>query len=91
MRGLIAYDDKRVLLANLPNVKPNPNTHVYGHISLRNEVQVKDADNFVAPGNDLQVESRKQHNEEPLQRRHAMAVTKLVRPPQSTSLTMTTK
>jgi hypothetical protein len=30
-RGLIAYDDKRFLLAKLPDGQPNPQTHAYGH------------------------------------------------------------
>ena len=40
-RGLIAYDDKRVLLANLDNGEPNPNTHAYGHYSLANEFEFR--------------------------------------------------
>ena len=73
-RGLIAYDDKRVLLANLANGQPNPNTHAYGHFSLREEVQVDDAEEMPAAGNDLQIETREQHNKARLQRRHALAV-----------------
>ena len=75
-RGLIAYDDKRVLLANLPNGEPNANTHVYGHFSLQNEVQVENTDEPAAHGNDYQVETREQHNEARFQRRHALAVIK---------------
>ena len=33
-RGLVPFDDKRYLLANLPDGSPNPNTHAYGHYSI---------------------------------------------------------
>ena len=33
-RGLCPYDDKRYLLADLPDGRPNPNTHAYGHCDL---------------------------------------------------------
>ena len=33
-RGLCLYDDKRYLLADLPDSRPNPNTHAYGHCDL---------------------------------------------------------
>ena len=33
-RGLCPYDDKRYLLADLPDGRPNPNTHAYGHRDL---------------------------------------------------------
>ena len=36
-RGLCPYDDKRYLLADLPDGRPNPNTHVYGHRDLAAE------------------------------------------------------
>ena len=36
-RGLCAYDDKRYLLADLPDSCPNPNTHAYGHCDLAAE------------------------------------------------------
>jgi len=35
-RGLCPYDDKRYLLANLPDGKPNPRTHAYGHFEIAN-------------------------------------------------------
>ena len=62
-RGLIAYDDKRVLLANLDNGEPNPNIHAYGHYSLANEVRVQDAEEQPGAGNDLQIESRAKKEE----------------------------
>ena len=33
-RGLVPYDDKRILLADLPDGQPNSNTHAFGHYSL---------------------------------------------------------
>ena len=36
-RGLCPYDDKRYLLADLPDGRPNPNTHAYGHCNLAAE------------------------------------------------------
>ena len=54
-RGLIAYDNKRVLLANLANGEPNPYTHAYGHYSLANEVQLHEPDEPPEPGNDIQI------------------------------------
>ena len=33
-RGLCPYDDKRYLLADLPDNRPNPNTNAYGHCDL---------------------------------------------------------
>ena len=36
-RGLCPYDEKRYLLADLPDGRPNPNTHAYGHRDLAAE------------------------------------------------------
>ena len=36
-RGLCPYDDKRYLLADLPEGRPNLNTHSYGHCDLAAE------------------------------------------------------
>ena len=36
-RGLCPYDDKRYLLADLPDGRPNQNTHGYGHRDLAAE------------------------------------------------------
>ena len=36
-RGLFPYEDKRYLLADLPDGRPNPNTHAYGHRDLAAE------------------------------------------------------
>ena len=40
MRGLCPYDDKRYLLADLHDGRPNPNTHAYGHRDLAAEEQL---------------------------------------------------
>ena len=41
--GLCPYDDKRYLLADMPDGKPNPNTHAYGHCDLlSDEILVAD-------------------------------------------------
>ena len=36
-RGLCPYDDMRYLLADLPDGRPNPNTHANGHSDLAGE------------------------------------------------------
>ena len=36
-RGLCPYDDKRYLLADMPDGRPNPNTHAYGNCDLAAE------------------------------------------------------
>ena len=36
-RGLCPYDEKRYLLADLPDGRPNPNTFAYGHRDLAAE------------------------------------------------------
>ena len=51
-RGLCPYDDKRYLLADLPDDSPNPNTHAYGHRELVAEEQVE-MDMPDQPGADL--------------------------------------
>ena len=38
-RCLCPYDDKRYLLANLPDGSTNPNTHAYAHKDLAMEEQ----------------------------------------------------
>ena len=73
-RGLIAYVDKRVFLGDLANGLPNPNTNVYGHYSLVNEVQVEEAAKPAAAGNDLHIVTREQCHEARLVREHALAV-----------------
>ena len=40
-RGLCPYDDKRYLLADLPDGTPNTNTHAYGYHELATEVRVQ--------------------------------------------------
>ena len=59
-RGLIAYDDKRVMLPDLADGKPNPLTHAYGHCSLADVVQVDDQpeDERAIAGADLIVDEQ---------------------------------
>ena len=70
-RGLCPYDDKRYLLAELPDGRPNPNTHVYGYCDLAAE------EHLVAdqrePGTELII----RHPEERLARRHARVTKRL--------------
>ena len=73
-RCLIAYDDKRVLLANLENGDFNSNTHAYGHYSLANDVHAQEAEKQVAAGNDLQIVSSEKQEEARFQRKHALAI-----------------
>lgn len=56
-RGLCPYDDKRYLLADLPNGTPNPNTHAYGHRDLATEAHV-DMDMPERSGTELIIEQR---------------------------------
>ena len=56
-RGLCPYDDKRYLLADLPNGTPNPNTHAYGHHELATEVHVE-MDMPERSGTELIIEQR---------------------------------
>ena len=64
-RGLCPYDDKRYLLADLPDNRPNPNTHAYSNRDLELE------EHLVAyqpePGAELII----RHPEERFARRHA--------------------
>ena len=75
-RDLIAYDEKRVLLANLENGESNPYTHAYGHYFLANNVEVHVPKEPPEPGNDLQIITREQRHEARLQRKHELGVQK---------------
>ena len=82
-RALMAFDDKRVLLANLPNGQPNPYTHAYGHYSLHQEVHVDEDNQHPDAGNELQIEEHSEYmkkreykHEARLQRKHRLAVKK---------------
>ena len=70
-RGLCPYDDKRYLLADLPDSSPNPNTHAYGHRDLAAE------EHLVAdkpePGAELII----RHPEKRFARRHARVTKRL--------------
>ena len=69
--GLSPYDDKRYLLADMPDGRPNPNTHAYGHCDLAAE------EHLVAdqpePGAELII----RHSEERFARRHARVTRRL--------------
>ena len=71
-RGLIPYDDKRYLLANLIDGLPNPNTHAYGHKDLATEEQFV-SDMPATPGTDLIIE----HQERRFIQKHNRVVKKL--------------
>ena len=76
-RGLIAYDDKRVLLADLPNGQPNPQTHAYGHHLLADAVRVEHEEG-AAVGDDLHIEqrlTRNQRYEQRLVKKHKRVLT----------------
>ena len=64
-RRLCLYDDKRYLLADLPDGRPNPNTTAYGHRYLATEEHL--VSDQPEPGAQLII----QHSEERFPRRHA--------------------
>ena len=68
---LCPYDDKRYLLADLPDGRQNPNTHAYGHRNLAAE------EHLVAdqpePGAELII----RHTDERFARRHARVTRRL--------------
>ena len=70
-RGLCPYDDKRYLLADLPDNRPNPNTHAYGYCDLAaEETRVADQPE---PGAELII----RHPDERFARRHACVTRRL--------------
>ena len=71
-RGLCPYDDKRYLLADLPDGLPNPNTHAYGHKDLAMEEEFAPV-MPEAPGTDLVIENRERR----YIRKHARVIKKL--------------
>ena len=64
-RGLCPYDDKRYLLADLPDGRANPNTHTYGHCDLEAEEHLMAG--HPEPGAELVI----RHTEKRFARRHA--------------------
>ena len=70
-RGLCPYNDKRYMLADLPDGHTNPNTHAYGHRDLANEEHL--VTDQPEPGTELIIKPR----EERFARRHA-CVTKRI-------------
>ena len=69
--GLCLYDDKRYLLADLPDGRPNPNTHAYGHCDLAAEKHLVAV--LQEPGAELII----RHPEKRLARRHARVTKRL--------------
>ena len=70
-RGLCPYDDKRYLLADLPDGRLNPNTHAYGHRDLAAE------EHLVADQPEPVAELIIRHPEERFARRHARVTRRL--------------
>ena len=70
-RGLCPYDDKRYLLADLPDGRPNPNTHAYGHRDLGAE------EHLVADQPENGAELIIRHPEERFARQHACVTRRL--------------
>ena len=70
-RGLFPYDDKRYLLPDIPDGRPNSNTNAYGHCDLAAEEHLM-ADQ-PEPGADLII----RHSEERFARRHAHVARRL--------------
>jgi hypothetical protein len=71
-RGLFPYDDKRYLLADLPDGSPNPNTHAYGHKDLAGEEHLVEH-RPERPGDELVVERK----ENRFDRRHQLVLKKV--------------
>ena len=76
-RGLVRYDDKRILLADLPDGQPNPDTHAFGHYSL-DAVHLPDPEQPAACVEMVVVvrPSRNERYEARLARKHARVVKK---------------
>ena len=70
-RGLCPYDDKRYLFADLPDGRPNPNTHAYGHRDLAAE------EHLVADQPEPGVELIIRHPDERFAGRHAHVTRRL--------------
>ena len=71
--GLCPYDDKRYLLADLPDGLPNQHTHANGHRDLVAE------EHLVADQPELGAELIIRHREERLTKNHAMVTKRLER------------
>ena len=70
-RGLCPYDDKRYLLADLPDGHPNPNLHAYGHRDLAAE------EHLVADQPEPGAEMVIRHREKRFVRKHARVTKRL--------------
>ena len=69
--GLCPYNNKRYLLADLPDIRPNPNTHAYGHCDLAAKKHL------VADHPELGAELFIRHPEERFALRHARVIRRL--------------
>ena len=78
-RGRIAYDDKRVLLGDLANGQPNPNTYANTQLSLIKTVQVKKDAESTPARNDLQIVIRGQRHIARFARAHALTIKRACR------------
>lgn len=78
-RWLIAYENKRVLLANMESGERNPYIHAYFHYSLSDDILVEEHYEHLAAGNDLHIDTREQRHEARLLRKHQLAVKKATR------------
>lgn len=67
-RGLCPYDDKRYLFTDIPDVKPNLYTHVYGHRDQITEVNL--VSEYLEPGAELVIRQL----EERFKSRHALVI-----------------
>lgn len=76
-RGLVPYNDKRILLADLPDGQPNSETHAFGHYSL-DAVHLPDHDQPAAGKEMVVVVSQSQNKqyESRLAMKHARVVNK---------------
>ena len=70
-RGLCFYNDKRYLLADLPDSRLNPNTHAYGYRNLSAE------EHLVAYLPEPNAELKIRHPEERFARRRARVTRRL--------------
>ena len=70
-RGLCPYDDKQYLLADLPDSRPNLNTHTYGHCDLAVE------EHLVAEQQEPGAKLIIRHPEKRFARRHARVTRRL--------------
>jgi hypothetical protein len=71
-RGLHPFDDKRYLLADIDDGRPNPYTHAYGHYEIENEVTHEEE--RTEPGEELVISDLTKKREEYFIRRHKLVM-----------------